>query len=223
MTDVPTTSNIIGLPAAVTGTPAWPTADVERLRYNERLGGDHLVRALAAFRDFQDAFAGSAPPTAVLDEIAAQLSTLTATLSGHQVPETGRWDGRRNDLPARGFPVVPPWILEDLRDDRLNGRVVLGRFYLGGNTAAHGGTIPLLFDDVLGRLANHAFNTRSRTARLVVNFRRITQIGAALRVAASIDAVDGRKRWLSGRLIGPDGVLVADAEGLFLELKPGQP
>ena len=37
-----------------------------------------------------------------------------------------------------------------------------------------------------------------------------------------LDGVDGRKRFVSARLYNPAGEVVADCEGLFLRLLPGQ-
>jgi len=90
---------------------------------------------------------------------------------------------------------------------------------IGG--AAHGGVLALIFDEILGRLANPG-RTRSRTAYLHVNYRNITPIGPELRVEAHVDRVAGRKRYLTGAIYR-DGTLTAAAEGLFVELKPGQP
>jgi len=95
-------------------------------------------------------------------------------------------------------------------------------FHLGGNGAAHGGTLPLLFDDVLGRLANSVGGGIGRTAYLTVNYRKITPIGVELQVDGTVDRVEGRKRWVSARL-HDGGTMIADAEGLFVELLPGQP
>ncbi|MFI5953203.1 PaaI family thioesterase [Cryptosporangium sp. NPDC051539] len=105
----------------------------------------------------------------------------------------------------------------------VRGRVTFGTFYLGGNNAAHGGTVTLLFDEVLGIMANSDNPPPPRrTAYLTVNYRKITPIGVELRVEASVDRTEGRKRWATGRLFRGDQ-LVADAEGLFVKLRAGQP
>jgi hypothetical protein len=52
--------------------------------------------------------------------------------------------------------------------------------------------------------------------------RCVTPTGRRLELDATLDRVQGRKRFVSGRL--RDGTTaVADAEGLFVELLPGQP
>jgi acyl-coenzyme A thioesterase PaaI-like protein len=102
------------------------------------------------------------------------------------------------------------------------GRVAFGRFYLGGNGAAHGGAIPLVFDEVMGRLANTGGRPPSRTASLHVNYRSITPIERELQLTARFDREEGRKRFLSGEL-RDGGTLCADVAGIFVALRPGQP
>jgi acyl-coenzyme A thioesterase PaaI-like protein len=94
-------------------------------------------------------------------------------------------------------------------------------FYHGGGGAVHGGVIPMLFDQVLGRLTNLPGRPRTRTAYLHVNYRQVTPIGPELRVDGAIDREEGRKLHVSGRLRQGDQLL-ADVEGLFIVLRPGQ-
>jgi acyl-coenzyme A thioesterase PaaI-like protein len=106
--------------------------------------------------------------------------------------------------------------------EHVEGHVTFGRFYLGGNGAAHGGTIPLLFDEVLGRLANTGDRAKSRTAYLNVDYRAITPIGVELEVRARFELEEGRKRFLSGEIVN-GATICAEAHGLFVALRPGQP
>ena len=62
----------------------------------------------------------------------------------------------------------------------------------------------------------------ARTAYLTVNYRQVTPIGIELSLDATVDAIDNRKRWCSGRLFNGQ-TLITEAEGLFVELRPGQP
>lgn len=86
----------------------------------------------------------------------------------------------------------------------------------------HGGAIPLLFDEVLGRLASSEDRTPARTAYLHTDFRSITPVGEELVVRAWFVSEQGRKRILRAELMHGE-TLCAEAEGLFIELRPGQP
>jgi acyl-coenzyme A thioesterase PaaI-like protein len=118
--------------------------------------------------------------------------------------------------------MLIPFDMDGETSDSIHGRTSFRAFHLGGNGAAHGGTLPLLFDDVMGRIANSGSRAVARTAYLHVNYRKVTPIGVELEVEAKVDRIEGRKRWVTGRLL-QDGTVLADAEALFVELLPGQP
>jgi hypothetical protein len=50
----------------------------------------------------------------------------------------------------------------------------------------------------------------------------VVPLGVELRFEARIDDVEGRKKWASARLVDPDGTVLADAEALFVKLRPDQ-
>lgn len=205
----------------------WPDVDVpaeferEEHRSNPR-GGAEFAALHATQRLLQDRLAGAALPADLAHEVTDRLQQIAQLLGDYQMPEPDRIDGWRADLPGRGHPLLPPYLIDDEAEATLTGRVTFTRFYLGGNGAAHGGSHPLLFDDVLGRVMNHRQPGVSRTAFLKVNYRRVTPLDVELRWEASRDRVEGRKRWGSARLFDPSGELVSDAEALFLQLLPGQ-
>jgi acyl-coenzyme A thioesterase PaaI-like protein len=187
-------------------------------------GGDAYADLLAANRRLQDAIAGAALPDGKIERVTAQIDTLTDLLGEYQVPESQRVDGWRLDLPGRGHPLLPPFVIEDETSTTMRGHVTFTRFYLGGNGAAHGGATPLLFDDLLGKVVNSNHEDGvARTAYLKVNYRSIARVGERLLFDATVDKVEGRKIWGTARLTTEDGTLVADAEGLFVRLRPGQP
>src|SRR3546814_12710185 len=78
--------------------------------------------------------------------------------------------------------MSPNFAIEGGDRDGVWGSVTYGRYYRGGNGAVHGGAIPLLFDEVLGRLANSAGRSPCRTAYLHTDFRSITPVGRQLSV-----------------------------------------
>jgi len=185
-------------------------------------GGAAYRELLDALRALQDRVAGGAPPPPVASSLAAALRDAADALDAHQVEEARRWDGWHPELPGRGLPVLPPYVVDSQDGASLRGRVTFSRYYLGGNGAAHGGTQPLLFDDVFGRIANHGEPGVARTAYLHVNYRRVTPLDEELHFVAARDRLDGRKRWVTGRIERADGTICCDADALFLQLLPGQ-
>jgi acyl-coenzyme A thioesterase PaaI-like protein len=174
-----------------------------------------------ALRVLQNRITGSAPSEELAAEVSRTLTDLAIQLGPHAVEEQARLAGRL-DLPGRGQAMVPVIYLDEQDEQHAVGRVTFGQFYLGGNGAAHGGAVPLVFDDLMGRLANTGGRPPSRTAYLHVNYRSIAPIDRELQLTARFDREEGRKRFLSGEL--RDGsTLCADVEGLFVALRPGQP
>ncbi|WP_256789184.1 PaaI family thioesterase [Frankia sp. AvcI1] len=182
-----------------------------------------FVGLIEALRAAQETITGARPPEDVARKARENLEEITRLLSPFTVGESEQLTGQMRGLPGRAQALAPAFHVDVEGNDRVSGRVVFGRFYLGGNGAAHGGSLPLLFDEVLGRLANTGGRSPSRTAYLHVNYRKITPVGPELRVEAHFDREEGRKRYLVGTIRDPEGDVTADAEGLFVALRPGQP
>ena len=187
-----------------------------------------LASAVASFpgmidtlRVLQDRITSSVPSAELAAVVSRTLADLAIQLGAHAVDERAQIAGRMG-LPGRGQAMVPVIYLDEQDDQHAAGRVTFGRFYLGGNGAVHGGAIPLVFDDIMGRLANTGGRPPSRTAYLHVNYRSITPIDRELQLTARFGREEGRKRFLSGEL-RDGGTLCAEAEGLFVALRPGQP
>ncbi len=203
--------------------PGGATADPWSNRIPETdLGGPEYGVFLETFRHLQDAVAESDPPPAVWSEIEQIAREMAVRLRPWAAGEKEQPAGTRMDLPGRGHPFLLPFLPVESTDSVVRGRVKFSRNHLGGNGAAHGGALPLLFDEILGRLANAGDRPVARTAYLTVNYRQITPVGVEMSVEATFDKEEGRKRWVSGRLFQGES-LVADAEGLFVQLRPGQP
>jgi acyl-coenzyme A thioesterase PaaI-like protein len=199
-------------------TDGWGAGDGD----DSASGGSEFAAMIEALRLLQDRITGAAPPPELLGEMTRTFEHLAAELGPHTVPEREQITGHRIDLPGRGQTLVPVFEVEESDDKSARGRVRFGRHYLGGNGAAHGGAIPLMFDEMLGRLANTGGRSISRTAYLHVDYRSVTPIGKDLRAAAWFDREEGRKRFLKGTIHDGD-TLCAEAEGLFIQLRPGQP
>ena len=186
-------------------------------------GGPDYGRFVEAVRTLQDHTRAADAPDAVITEAADLIEKVSALLAPYEADEWHSPSGRRTDLPNRGNIMSVPLDLHVTEDGRIGGTAQFRRYHLGRNGAVHGGVLGLLFDSVLGFTA--AKLTKSlyqRTAHLGIDYRKIVPIGTQLQVDAGIDRIDGRKIFVSGRLLD-DGVVLTEGDALFVRLKPGQP
>lgn len=185
-------------------------------------GGDGYGEVIARLRAFLNHVAAARLDTGTAAALADDLDGWCERLAPAAVPEREQVFGHRDDVPGRGQTMAPAFVVREADRFSVRGTVRFGRYFLGGNGAVHGGAIPLLFDEVLGRLSGSAGRSRARTAYLHTDYRSITPIGAELDVHGWFVSEEGRKRVLRAE-IRHDGVLCAEAEGLFVVLNPGQP
>lgn len=184
-------------------------------------GGPDFGRFVDNLRHLLDVVAGVRPPSEVVTQVADQFAQISAQLAPFTVAESARPTGLRLDLPGRGQTMAPV-LIWDVRDsERASGRVTFGRHYLTVNGAVHGGALPLAFDEALAMLANTG-RPFARSVYMNVTFRSLTRVDVPLRLDATVDRVEGRKLFLTGRLFDGD-TLCADAESLFIQLRPTQP
>jgi acyl-coenzyme A thioesterase PaaI-like protein len=206
------------------GTPEGLETDglTAMFRDREVLGQQASFAAMIdALRALQDRITGSRPPEKLLQDATRQLAELSRRLAEYPVDERGQIAGHLVAIAGRGQAMAPALVIDEHTTDRARGHVTFGRFYLGGNGAVHGGAIPLVFDELMGRLANTE-RPPSRTAYLHVNYRSITPIEKRLDIEANFESAEGRKRVIHAVLRDGDTVC-ADAHGLFVALRPGQP
>lgn len=186
-------------------------------------GGPDYGRFVEAVRTLQDHARAADAPDAVITEAADLIEKVSALLAPYEADEWHSPSGRRMDLPNRGNIMSVPVDLHVTEDGRIGGTAQFRRYHLGRNGAVHGGVLGLLFDSLLGFTA--AKLTKSmyqRTAHLGIDYRQIVPIGKELQVDAGIDRIDGRKIFVSGRVLD-DGVVLTEGDALFVRLKPGQP
>jgi acyl-coenzyme A thioesterase PaaI-like protein len=186
-------------------------------------GGPDYGRFIDGVRTLQDHARAVDAPDEVITEAADLLDKLSELLTPFDTDEWQSPSGRRMDLPVRGNILTIPMNAHKTDDGRIEGWARFARFHLGRNGAVHGGCLGMLFDTVLGLTSSVLTGgPRQRTAYLHVNYRQIVPIERKLDISAGVDRVEGRKIFVSGRLSDGDTVL-ADAEALFVLLKPGQP
>ncbi|SDE06581.1 Thioesterase superfamily protein [Rhodococcus tukisamuensis] len=186
-------------------------------------GGPDFGRFVEGMRTVQDLAVSTAPPPEVLAQAAEQAEALAALLAPYQVPEGEQTGGRSIGLPGRGSLLMLPWTVEKFDATGVRSTGVFRRFHMGGNGAAHGGTLPLLFDDMFGMITHAYGRPISRTAYLHVNYRKITPIDTPLVIEGQVDRVDGRKTFITAKLMDSEGTVLADGEALMLVLLAGQP
>lgn len=196
-------------------SPSWddpfePTADAD----------DEFAELTDALRSVQEAVTRSRPTPDAASCAARTLRDLAARLAEFEVGEDEQIAGRRWDLPGRAQALTPALHVDEVTATRARGRVTVGRFH-SGRYAMNGGVTPLIFDEILARLANSSGRHWARTAYLHVNYRAPAPLGVELRVEAELAGQEGRKRFLRGGMYHGD-LLVADVDGLWIELKPEQ-
>ncbi|HMK99554.1 MAG TPA: PaaI family thioesterase [Acidimicrobiales bacterium] len=204
------------------GAPGAPSAEgvgePERSRF----------AAAAALRRITAAIVGRPLPDSELAAAAGSLGALADRLEEQAGP--GRRPRSQPDpggppqeffptSPVIGFanPLAPPVLVESA-DDGLRGSAFFDYQYEGPPTCVHGGVIALVFDELLGA-ANIAAGCPGMTGTLTVTYRRPTPLRTQLRVDARCVDRQGRKIRTWGGMFHDDELL-AEAEGIFIELAP---
>ncbi|WP_406266787.1 PaaI family thioesterase [Nocardia sp. NBC_00881] len=212
--------------------PVIDRSAVDESRYEQHGGFPKVARAQAgpnfgsfvdAMRTLQDLAVSVDAPDEVLGDALAQARALIGLLEPYRAPELQGPAGRVVELPGRGSLLLLPWQVVEAGPEGIRMTGEFRRFHLGGNGAAHGGVLPLLFDDLLGMIVHYAGRPISRTAYLHVNYRKITPLETPLTVRGRVDRIEGRKTFITAELLDEQGDLLADCEGLMVQLLPWQP
>jgi acyl-coenzyme A thioesterase PaaI-like protein len=213
---------------AVSRTSAAPAADdYERHggwpKITPAQVGPEFGEFVAAMRTLQDLAVSADAPDEVFREARDRANALIDLLEPFRAPEAQGPAGRAVELPGRGSLLLLPWRLVSAGPDGIVMKGVFRRYHLGGNSAAHGGVLPLLFDDLFGMTVHYAGRPISRTAFLHVNYRKVTPLDTPLTVRGRVERVEGRKTFISAELVDEEGAVLADSEGLMVQLLPWQP
>jgi hypothetical protein len=171
------------------------------------------------------------PPVDQLERAAQVATEFADTLEG--LPERSKsWEISEAGLQPRDFvsysplsgtsnPIAMPMSMSVVEDPdgehHIEGKVVFGPAYEGPPGHCHGGFIAAMFDEMLGfvQLAP------GFTAWLKVQYRRPTPLNRELALRGWIESVEGRKRMIRGTC-HLDGVLLTEAEGLFIAPRDGE-
>lgn len=89
----------------------------------------------------------------------------------------------------------------------------------GQPSLAHGGASAMVLDQIMGEVASQ-HESLMFTGTISFKYLRPTPLGD-LTVKAWVERTEGRKRFVRGELIGPEGVTV-EADGIFIEPRTDQ-
>lgn len=178
---------------------------------------------VTSMRRLQDLAVSADPNSDTWVEAAGRVAELVALLAPFRAVEGVGPAGRMPKLPGAGNLLMPPFKIGKFATDGVELKVEFSRFHVGGNSAVHGGVLPLLFDSVFGMVIHAGGRPISRTGFLHVDYRSVTPIDQTLTARGWIRAEEGRKAFVNAELRGPDGTLLAEANGLMIRLLPGQP
>lgn len=149
----------------------------------------------------------------------AEAATAGGELEGVK-PGDDRWNTFFDHSPFIGLanPLSPPLFMEYV-EDRVEATVTFSSAYEGPPGCVHGGYVAGAFDELLG--ATQALSgAQGMTAHLGVDYRRPTPLERELQLTGWFDRREGRKIYARGE-IRCDGVLTAEAQGLFIAIEPG--
>jgi acyl-coenzyme A thioesterase PaaI-like protein len=113
-------------------------------------------------------------------------------------------------------PIAPPTRIESGGEHKIVMHVRFGWAYEGPPGSVHGGVLAATFDEVLG-MTQSLSGQPGMTGTLTVKYRRPTPLHRDLRFEGTLERVDGRKIFTTGRCFDGD-TLTAEAEGLFVRV-----
>jgi len=131
-------------------------------------------------------------------------------LSGHP-PKFVTEDESSNRILIRFFKATA--------DGSLRGKIWFGPLCEGPPGGAHGGSVAAVLDEAMGQ-AGWIAGYPVLAAKIEVNFRKMVPLKIVMTLEAKVVRVEGRKIFVEGRVVGPDGVTYSDSTGLFILFDP---
>jgi uncharacterized protein (TIGR00369 family) len=110
--------------------------------------------------------------------------------------------------------------LEFLRaeDGSLVSFSVIPNTFEGPPGYLHGGIIATLLDEAMSK-AVRAQGSTSMTRKLEIDYLRPVPSGSPIRIEGRVVRHEPRKHWAEGRILNEGGIVLAEAKGLFIEVR----
>lgn len=196
---------------------------------------DRRARAGRAIRDLGHAVIGHHAPDDLLDDVAASLESFTARLVGGppRSRQPGSFQSNSDDWAAppdqeefTGFDDRPvcgrssPWGLDPVIrrvGDEIHATVTLRSAHEGAPGRSHGGVVSALFDDVFGFVLSIE-RTPAFTGELTLRYVAGTPLHVPLVCKVWLDRIEGRKLFMDGELVMPDGAVCVRARATFIAI-----
>jgi len=82
----------------------------------------------------------------------------------------------------------------------------------------HGGVIATLLDEAMSK-AVRAQGSTSMTRKLEIDYLRPVPSGSPIRIEGRVVRHEPRKHWSEARILNENGTVLAEAKGLFIEVR----
>ena len=141
-----------------------------------------------------------------VDQVSTRLEAAVERIGAEErfVP----FDGQRVPMPQWDFVVG---------DNALVARGEFSNGHTGPPGTVHGGWVAYAFDEVLGWANVHAGHP-GMTGKLTVRYRKPTPVGRPVEFRVPWPRIEGKRVHTHGTLT-VDGVITAEADGLFVHFK----
>ena len=83
----------------------------------------------------------------------------------------------------------------------------------------HGGIIATLLDEAMSK-AVRAQGLTAMTRHIEIDYLRPVPSATPLRVEGKVTRGEGRKHWAESRVLSERGTVLAQAQGVFIEIRP---
>ena len=90
--------------------------------------------------------------------------------------------------------------------------------YEGPPGYLHGGIIATLLDEAMSK-ANRAQGVTAMTRQMQIEYLKPVPSGSPIRIEGRVTRSEGRKHWTTAQILNADGIVLAQASGLFIAVR----